>query len=80
LNRPIQYPISGKSQLFTWSSFRQVVEECPDALSTDRLHFDYPEMSVGVNVRIADFIIIIIIYTFINPSVHVTIKVYKKYT
>ncbi len=43
--------ISGHSQLFTWSSFRQVIEECPNPLSKDRLHFEYPEMSVGVNVR-----------------------------
>ncbi len=55
LSHPFSYPISGKSQLFTWSSFRQVVEECPDPLSKDRLHFEHPEMSVGVNVRIADF-------------------------
>ena len=44
--------IVGQSQIFTWSSFLKVVEECPNPLSEDGLHFEYPEMSIGVNVII----------------------------
>ncbi len=37
--------------MFIWSSFRQVIEEYPNSLETDRLHFDLPELKVGVNVN-----------------------------
>jgi len=38
--------------VFIWSSFREVIEEYPESLKTDKLHFDLPEMTVGVNVII----------------------------
>ena len=46
--------ILGESEFFLWSSFRQIVDECPHPLQADQLHFGPNELIVGVNVSSFD--------------------------